>query len=651
MTPPAHASPPPIFILGVPRSGTTLLRTLLDAHPRIACGPETPWLAEHQPASLLGLVRAMVEPAHGYCQSYHRPASVVHHAARGFLDAAMLAYAHSRGKARWAEKTPNNLLHLEALHAIVPDAAYVWITRDPLDVAHSTTHVAEHRQGIAPLYERTLRLTPHATTASTPLAATLRWVNWNRRIGAFLAGKPHAHLTYERLVCDPPGVLRELMDFLHEPYDPAMLEYNPKAHDLPAWEWGSTDVAHHGAIVTGRIGAGFDRFDPPLRDALAAVAGLWRPPDRPGPIGPRPTVPPHAAAAARLGQQLSTLVPGADAGDAPLHAARGARLIELAAAGAHGPAQALPASMAPVAIALAYAGRPASVTPANDAHARGLEKVAQTLQLADTLTVLEPGPARAPAPTPTTTGDPAGLRLACPAPKATLASMAELRSPAFAGFMARLNDFAKPLGLRTFETWSKVWEYPWLWHHAIEPLPLAGLRILDLGSELSPMPWWLATMGARVTLVETARGMEHHWDDLRRRLGVRVDWAFTDDEAIPAPDRCAHLVTSLSVVEHQPNKTRALDEVARVLVPGGVLAMSFDICEPDLGMAFPAWNGRALTMHEFERDLWQHPGFADARPAGPIPWNTGDLPEYLAWHQTTAEHHTYATAAAVLRAN
>ena len=38
---------PPILIFGVPRSGTTLLRTLLNCHPNIACGPEAPWLANH----------------------------------------------------------------------------------------------------------------------------------------------------------------------------------------------------------------------------------------------------------------------------------------------------------------------------------------------------------------------------------------------------------------------------------------------------------------------------------------------------------------------------------------------------------------------------------------------------------------------------
>lgn len=651
MTSPAHASPPPIFILGVPRSGTTLLRTLLDAHPHIACGPETPWLAEHQPASLLGLVRAMVEPEHGYCKSYKQDAAVVHDAARQFLDTAMLAYAHARGKRRWAEKTPNNLLHLEALHAIVPDAAYVWITRDALDVAHSTTSIANHRKGIAPVYERTLRLSRKATTEATPLSAALRWVNWNRRIEAFLSEKPHFHLTYERLVCDPAGVLRGLMDFLHEPYDPAMLAYNPKAHDLPAWEWGSTDVAQHGRIVTGRIGAGLDHFDPPLRDALAAVAGLWHPPHRPGPIDPRPAMPISAQAATLAGTQLATFVPGSAKQEPEQMAALGSTFLALAAAGPGAALPPLPASMSTAAVALAYAGLPATIAPANDAHARGLEKLSASLGLGCDLTLLEPGAESPPTPTLETSQAAAGLRVPCPAPIARLARLDELRSAPFTDFMARLNAFAKPLGLRTFETWSKVWEYPWLWHHAVEPLPLAGLRVIDLGSELSPMPWWLATQGARVTLIETARGMEQQWDELRRRLGVRVDWAFTDDETIPAPDHAAHLVTSLSVIEHQPDKKRALDEIARVLEPGGVLALSFDICEPEMGMAFPAWNGRALTMAEFENVLWNHPLFAEARPPGPIHWNTDDIPEYLAWHKTTAEHHTYATGAAVMRAN
>lgn len=647
------SSKPPIIILGVPRSGTTLLRTMLDAHPQIACGPETPWLAEHQPATLLGLVRAMRDAEHGYCKSYHQPADTLHRAARNFLDEVMLAYAHARGKARWAEKTPNNALHLDALYDLLPDAKWVWITRDALDVAHSTTTVADHRAGIAPVYERSLRMMARQTTAAMPLAATLRWVNWNRRIGRFLEGKDFHHLTYESLVCVPQAEMRRLCAFLDEPYDHAMLAYDTKNHDLPAWEWGSTDVALHGKVVTGRIGAGLAHFEGPLRDGLAAIASLWSPPGRPGPVEPRPCLPAHAVAAQLIGEQAAELMPARGSGPSERFARLGELVIERAALGPkadHTALPPLPGQLAPAAMALAYAGVPVTVVPASDEHADALRTHTQRWDVADQMTIAPSGTA-APAIQPITTsaGDPTGLRTCAPAPRAILARLDELQSPPFTGFMAQLNTFARLHGLREFDSWSKIWEYPWLWLHAIESLPLAGLRIIDMGSELSPMPWWLATLGARVTLVETTRGMEKQWAKLRETLNVMVDWAFTDDETIPAPDGQAHLLTSLSVIEHQPDKRKAMDEIARVLVPGGVLAMSFDICEPELGMKFPEWNGRALSMAEFERDLWQHPSFSKTRPTGAIDWNTDDIAPYFEWHKSTAAHHTYVTGAAVMR--
>lgn len=641
---------PPIIILGVPRSGTTLLRTLLDAHPAIACGPETPWLAEHQPATLLGLVRAMRDPEHGYCKSYNQPPEKLHRAARNFLNEVMLAYAHARGKTRWAEKTPNNLLHLDAIHQILPDAKWVWITRDALDVAHSTASVAEHRKGIAPVYENTLRLAPKQSVPSTPLAATLRWVNWNRRIEGFLNNKPFHHLTYESLVCEPQAELRRLCEFIDEPFDESMLAYDKAKHDLPTWEWGSTDVAQHGKVVTGRIGAGLEQLDEPLRDGLAAVASLWSPPGRPGPVAERPALPAHAMTAQLIGEQTATLLPRPEAATPEQQSRMGEALVRLAARGPTGNTQplTLPASLAPTAFALAYAGLPVTVSPANDGHADALQEHAARWQVEGTLTI---GDQRAGTQDPPTLAsvDTTGLRTTTPAPGAILAKLEELQSLPFTSFMSQLNAFAKLHGLREFDSWSKIWEYPWLWLHAIESLPLAGLRIIDMGSELSPMPWWLATLGARVTLVETTRGMEKQWAKLREKLNVRVDWAFTDDETIPCPDGHAHLLTSLSVIEHQPDKRKAMDEIARVLVPGGVLAMSFDICEPEMGMAFPEWNGRALTMAEFENDLWSHPAFASTRPKGAIAWNTDDIPAYFDWHKSTAEHHTYVTGAAVMR--
>jgi SAM-dependent methyltransferase len=119
------------------------------------------------------------------------------------------------------------------------------------------------------------------------------------------------------------------------------------------------------------------------------------------------------------------------------------------------------------------------------------------------------------------------------------------------------------------------------------------------------------------------------------------------DERLPFPDRSFDIVTSFSVIEHQTNKTFAINEVARILKPNGMLAISFDICEPEMGMTFPEWNGNALTMKEFENIVWNHPDFdnGDHSPE----WNIEDIPEFIQWHLQSAPYHNYVVGAAVLR--
>lgn len=227
-----------------------------------------------------------------------------------------------------------------------------------------------------------------------------------------------------------------------------------------------------------------------------------------------------------------------------------------------------------------------------------------------------------------------------------LASVAELESPPFRAFMTEMNDFARTHGLREFTNWSKVWEYPWLWFNGIDRIDWRDQHLLDLGSEISPMPWWLATKGARITLIETDPQWVPVWEKLKTTLGVGAAWHLVKDEKLPLPDASVDAATSLSVIEHQPDKRAALTELARVLKPQAPLFISFDICEPDLGMTFPDWNGRALTMREFEQELWRHPHFA--ADSGPPRWNTEDMPAFKEWHLRSAPHHNYCTGAAVL---
>ncbi|MCE5310929.1 MAG: polysaccharide pyruvyl transferase family protein [Acidobacteriales bacterium] len=231
-------------------------------------------------------------------------------------------------------------------------------------------------------------------------------------------------------------------------------------------------------------------------------------------------------------------------------------------------------------------------------------------------------------------------------PEAALASVREMEESGARVLMKAVNLFGSQYGMRQFYNWSKVWEYPWLWLHGLGGLPWETLRLVDLGSELSPIPWLLASLGAEVALIETDPQWIPMWEGWRQQLQVDVRWHIVDSESLPLPDGWADVITSFSAIEHQPDKRAAIDEVVRVLAPGGIFALSFDICEPSMGMTFPEGNGKALTMSEFERLVWRHPAF-EAGPA--LEWNTEDIPAFREWHLRSAPHHNYVVGAAVLQ--
>jgi hypothetical protein len=201
----------PIVVGGCGRSGTTLLRVMLDSHPRICCGPESSVFRRRalDPDALadrFGLARRDIRATYDAAAS--RPA---------FIEAFATLCLQASGKARWAEKTPRNISRIGAIFHFFPDARFVHVLRDGRDVACSLRTHPRHAVVDG-------KLVPLDTWK--PLAACAR--RWRDDIECSRPwwNDPRFHtLRYEELVRDPGAVLRRLMTFLDEPWDDALLAH------------------------------------------------------------------------------------------------------------------------------------------------------------------------------------------------------------------------------------------------------------------------------------------------------------------------------------------------------------------------------------------------------------------------------------------
>jgi 2-polyprenyl-3-methyl-5-hydroxy-6-metoxy-1,4-benzoquinol methylase len=505
----------PIFVIGVPRSGTTLLRVLLDSHPNIAAGPETPWFCAHHPRTLGALIEYLCDDPHGYCANFGGTQEEVFAAARVFVDTLLTNYTRRKGKARWAEKTPDNLQFLPFLKELFPTARFLHLRRDPLDVGLSTSVVPAHRKGVTPFNEIQLALFFGLSVTNNVFNAVLRWVHWERKIAMGLDGADALPVSYEELVRRPEEILRHIMEFLNEPWSPEMLNFMDSQHDFPAWEWGSADVIHYSrgsnGISTGRVG--------------------------------------------RAERELASID----------------------------------------------------------------REILEMLVRAD---------------------DAAGEVV----PQVRIANVEELQSDGFTRFVSWINSFAGPAGLRVLPDGATHWEYPWLWFHALGKIHWPGKYLIDVGSAGSALPWILAMLGARVTLIESDAQWIPVWKKLRDGLGVQLDWQIVSDLMAPLPNADADVLTSLSALERHTDKAAAIDHYARLLRPSGLLVMAFGVGEA--GMHFPPWFGAAVTMQEFGSLVWGHPAFGGQSPPA---WNSADIPAFRWWHLHTHEHRDYVTGGAILR--
>ena len=235
----------PIFIIGVHRSGTTLLRLVLDSHSRIAVPRESVFLLPlsdmlRTESALQGLSALGFETEHVAVKL------------REFSDYFFNAYAAARGKPRWADKSPHYVECLDFVEKLYgPRCQYLFIYRHGLDVAHS---IGPRQIKLAKPYQE--------ACGDAYRGAARYWAVQCRKMLDFEQRHRDRIFTlrYEELAQSPEPVARQIFEFLGEPWEPQVLEYYKQEHDVGGLE---------DAIASGSRG-----FQPSMHNYLKLPAEL-----------------------------------------------------------------------------------------------------------------------------------------------------------------------------------------------------------------------------------------------------------------------------------------------------------------------------------------------------------------------------------------
>ncbi|MDD3813707.1 MAG: sulfotransferase [Desulfocapsaceae bacterium] len=197
----------PIIVGGFYRSGTSLIRRLLDAHSRIHCGPEVKFFKDlrgdylNDPLAHVRLFSTL--PSLGL-----EPDEIRDIFGRAFIEAHELA-ARKAGKARWADKNPENLLYLDQWQHLLPGGfVFVHVVRHPLDVLASLLEIG-FAKAVPAIFEDKVKF------LKTFVDEGLRYEK--------LYPETSFRIRYEELVTAPTATLKSLFNWLGEDFEAQVL--------------------------------------------------------------------------------------------------------------------------------------------------------------------------------------------------------------------------------------------------------------------------------------------------------------------------------------------------------------------------------------------------------------------------------------------
>jgi hypothetical protein len=242
---------PYVFIVGCPRSGTTLLQRLVDAHPDIAIINETHWIPRWFEKRKGLTPEGMVTPdfvdrlledrrfkhlkvSREDLEQLISSSELVPYSS--FVASVFDLHGKAVGKRLVGDKTPAYVRSIPTLHDLWPEVRFVHLIRDGRDVCLSLRDW--NRTGSA--------AGRFVTWTEDPVTTAALWWKWNVRLGREDGGSLgpglYHQVRYEELISEPEETCAALCDFLTLPYDDAMLKFhegrersNPDLDAKRAW--------------------------------------------------------------------------------------------------------------------------------------------------------------------------------------------------------------------------------------------------------------------------------------------------------------------------------------------------------------------------------------------------------------------------------
>ncbi len=259
-----EATASPFFIIGSARSGTTLLRLMLNAHRDVAVPPESRFVVELYDGSDEVEVESFLGQlgAHKRFEAWDLPLEAVRDeigaapkaAYADAVAAPFRAYARVHGKRVWGDKTPRYVEHIPFLMQLFPQGRFIHLIRDGRNVALSYADVPFGPKNVA--------------------KAAVLWADRVQKgcfAGRSLERGRYIEIRYEDLVDDAAGEARDICEFLGLEFDEGMLDYTERARDAVL-----TRAARFNPHVTekpSRTRAWEDEMPPDQVEVFEAVAG------------------------------------------------------------------------------------------------------------------------------------------------------------------------------------------------------------------------------------------------------------------------------------------------------------------------------------------------------------------------------------------